>query len=116
VPLVEQITAAGCVVGWDLAPADWFLIEALIRRCTIPVLVQHALAAAQGARTRPRSATYFLPGWRSLPDVPATFTAPPALPAATSWPAPRSRAQTETDDLFDRAMTRARTRMAQEGS
>lgn len=87
-PLVDGITAAGLVVGWDLSAHDWFLIEALIQRCTIPVLVQHALAAAAGARGRIRSGSYFLPGWRSLPDVPATFTAPAALPAAAGWTGP----------------------------
>jgi hypothetical protein len=87
-PLVEQITAAGVVVGWDLAPQDWFVIEALIQRCTTPVLVQHALAAAQGARGRIRSGSYFLPGWRSLPDIPETFTRPAALPAAVGWNGP----------------------------
>lgn len=67
--LVSALTAAGMVVGWDLQPTDWFLIEALIKRCTVEVLVDHASGMWNSARTRPRSATYFLPGWRSLPDV-----------------------------------------------
>lgn len=76
-PLVEAMTAAGVVVGWDLAPVDWVLLQVLVERCTVPVLVEHARGAWHSARQRPRSARYFLPGWRSLPSVPAgTPTAP----------------------------------------
>ncbi|MFJ4990028.1 hypothetical protein ACIP9H_40310 [Streptomyces sp. NPDC088732] len=70
-PLIEKLTASGIVVGWELAPAEWFLIEALIGKCGIDVLVEHATAAFQAAPRRPRSGRYFLPGWKSLPDVPA---------------------------------------------
>jgi hypothetical protein len=61
-------------VGWDLASSDWFLIEALIQRCGIPMLVDHALGQWQSARTRPRGGNYFIPGWRTLPDAPAAGT------------------------------------------
>ncbi|WKX70028.1 mucin-2 [Streptomyces sp. XD-27] len=69
-PLVDAMTAARMVVSWELGPAEWVLLQALIERCGVQVLVDHAGSAWQGARTRPRSARYFLPGWRSLPAMP----------------------------------------------
>ena len=101
-PLVDALTANQMAVGWDLASSDWFLIEALIQRCGIPMLVDHALGQWQSAKTRPRGGNYFIPGWRSLPDAPAAGT-----PAYTPT-APASRQQQETDNYFDRAMARAR--------
>ncbi|MFJ2259509.1 hypothetical protein ACIOKD_14405 [Streptomyces sp. NPDC087844] len=115
-PLVDALSAAGLIgVGWDLQSAEWFLIEALIQRCGLPALVASATASAQGARSRPRSGRYFLPGWRSLPDAPA-----PGTDLATAQhggevvPLNKSRQQQATDDLFDRAMARAEARMQQE--
>ncbi|HZF90416.1 mucin-2 [Streptomyces sp.] len=70
-PLVDAMSAAGMVVSWELAPAEWLLLQALIERCGVAVLVDHAGGAWQAARTRPRSARYFLAGWRSLPSMPA---------------------------------------------
>ena len=67
-PLVAALQGAQLFVGWELQPAEWFLIEALIRRCGIPALVASARASWQGARAQPRSARYFLPAWRALPD------------------------------------------------
>ncbi|MFJ6748295.1 mucin-2 [Streptomyces sp. NPDC091266] len=88
-PLVDAMTAAGLVVGWHLTPDDWLLLHALVERCTVPVLVEHARGAWEGARTRPRSARYFLPGWRSLPAMPNGSPTPgtnvvPLRPAPTS--------------------------------
>lgn len=70
-PLVDAMSAAGMVVSWQLAPGEWVLLQALIERCSVAVLVDHAGGAWQAARTRPRSARYFLAGWRSLPAMPA---------------------------------------------
>ncbi|MFM9368162.1 mucin-2 [Streptomyces sp. Da 82-17] len=70
-PLVDAMSAAGMVVAWQLAPGEWVLLQALIERCSVAVLVDHAGAAWQAARTRPRSARYFLAGWRSLPAMPS---------------------------------------------
>lgn len=120
-PLVDALTAARLVVGWDLKPAEWFLIEALIQRCSIPALVTSARGSWQGARTQPRSGNYFLPAWRALPDAP-TAPAPPhdaGLPAAAlgSDVVPlRDRQQQASDDMFDRAMARAEARMQQQES
>lgn len=80
-PLVDAMQTARLFVGWDLKPAEWFLIEALIVRCGIPALVVSATGSWQGARAQPRSATYFLPAWRVLPDSVAR-PEPVDLPAA----------------------------------
>ncbi|MFK0295404.1 mucin-2 [Streptomyces sp. NPDC090442] len=71
-PLVDAMTAAGMSVSWELAPAEWLLLQALMERCGVATLVDHAGGAWQAARTRPRSVRYFLPGWRSLPTTPTT--------------------------------------------
>ncbi|WP_369183306.1 hypothetical protein [Streptomyces sp. Y1] len=112
-PLVDAITAAGMVVGWDLAPADWVLIEALIKRCGVAALVQDATGSWQGARQRPRTGRYFLPAWRKLPDIPEETRNRPAVVNGTGPVAAAavSRQQQETDDLFGRAMARAQNRM-----
>jgi len=119
-PLVNALTAANLIVGWDLKPAEWFVIEALIQRCGIRALVVSARGSWEGARTQPRSGTYFLPAWRTLPDA---ITAPtpenPELPAVAGGdvlPITVSRQQREVDEQFARQMARARARMQQEGS
>ncbi|MGW4810507.1 hypothetical protein ACWEPB_02530 [Kitasatospora cineracea] len=101
-PLVDALTANKMAVGWDLTTADWFLIEALIVRCGIPMLVDHAIGQWQSAKNRPRGGNYFIPGWRSLPDAPQADT-PTYTPTA-----PASRQQQETDSWFDRQMARAK--------
>ncbi|WP_406225033.1 hypothetical protein [Streptomyces anulatus] len=80
-PLVDALTAARLIVGWDLKPAEWFLVEALIQRCGITALVVSATGSWQGARVQPRSATYFMPAWRVLPDS-VSRPEPMDLPAA----------------------------------
>lgn len=67
-PLVAALSAAQLVVGWDLESAEWFLIEALVERCGVTALVISARGSWQGATRQPRSARYFFPAWRSLPD------------------------------------------------
>jgi hypothetical protein len=76
-PLVDAITAARMPVGWDLRAGEWLLIEALIKRCGIHMLVQHAVSMWEGARRQPQSAKYFLPGWRTLPDAPTADSPAP---------------------------------------
>ncbi|MFE1321647.1 hypothetical protein [Kitasatospora phosalacinea] len=101
-PLVDALTNSQMAVGWDLPAGDWLLIEALIVRCGIPMLVDHARGQWQSARSRPRGGSYFIPGWRSLPSAPAADT--PTYTAAS----PVSRQQQETDSWFDRQMARAK--------
>lgn len=81
-PLVDQLTAAGLITGWDLQPGEWFVIEALINRCGIPALVVSARGSWQGANKQPRSGRYFLPAWRALPDAPQQQPDRHQLPAA----------------------------------
>ena len=126
-PLVNALLAARLFVGWDLTSAEWFLIEALIQRCGIPALVVSATGSWQGARTQPRSGRYFLPAWRSLPDAMGSDE-PVNLPVAAGGDViqlgppvhgsnlPANRQQQATDEMFDRAMARARARMQQKES
>lgn len=111
-PLVEKLHAGGAIVGWDLQPQEWFLIEALIRRCGIDALVISAGASWQGARTQPRSGRYFLPAWRALPDAPdlsshsGTGAVVPFHAAATTRPA-------TTDARVQAALTLGRQMQAE---
>jgi hypothetical protein len=100
-PLVEALTNARLIVGWD-TNTNWLLIEALVKRCGVPMLVDHANTQWQRARKQPQTGNYFLPGWRTLPDAPSA-DAPTYRPVG-----PVSRQQEETDSYFDRAMARAR--------
>ncbi|RPE34963.1 hypothetical protein [Kitasatospora cineracea] len=99
-PLVDALTASQMVVGWDLGANDWLLIEALIVRCGTPMLVDHARGQWQSARQRPRSGSYFIPGWRSLPNVPAANAAPVEAPRGPLTQNQAKRA------LFDQAAAR----------
>ncbi|MFE7782064.1 mucin-2 [Streptomyces nigrescens] len=88
-PLRDALTAAGIVVEWNLAPADWFRLEAIVKRTAVAALVEHARGAAQRARSRPQSVRYFLPGWTALPPVPeGAPTSPSAdvIPIAAARP------------------------------
>ncbi|MFZ3569252.1 hypothetical protein ACNYS0_20080 [Streptomyces sp. BH034] len=75
-PLVDQITAAGAVVRWDLTPTEWFTLDALIKRSGADMLAAHAARAAQ--RREVSHARYFLRAWRDLPPAPAPGTTAPA--------------------------------------
>ncbi|MFC8282904.1 hypothetical protein [Streptomyces cyaneofuscatus] len=86
-PLVDMITAAGILVRWNLTVAEWFTVEALIKRTGIAALAAYA---QKQATTRDVSyARYFLPGWRDLPPLPEPGTARPPLRAVpggnTGW-------------------------------
>jgi hypothetical protein len=99
-PLVEALTANQMAVGWD-ENTNWLLIEALIKRCGIPMLVDHARGQWQRAKTRPQTGNYFIPGWRTLPDAPqagAIDTTPAAGGPMTKNQAKRA--------LFDQAAAR----------
>ncbi|MGA5819703.1 mucin-2 [Kitasatospora sp. NPDC094028] len=95
-PLVEALTNAQMVVGWD-EHTNWLIIDALIQRCGVPMLVDHARGQWQGAKRRPQNANYFIPGWRSLPDAPHADT-PATAPAG-----PLTRNQQRRDLLAEAA-------------
>lgn len=98
-PLVDKITAQGMAVGWDLQPSEWFLIEALIKRCGIDALTTSAISSWQGARQQPRSGRYFIPAWRTLADAPsADHREPDNLPAAVGQVVPFGQLRPSTTD------------------
>ncbi|MET9914293.1 hypothetical protein ABZZ74_47635 [Streptomyces sp. NPDC006476] len=78
-PLVDAITAAGVIVRWDLNPAEWFTLDALMKRSGADMLASAAVRAA--GRRDVSHARYFLRAWNGLPPAPAAGTTP-AVPAA----------------------------------
>ncbi|MFI2037580.1 hypothetical protein ACH470_23475 [Streptomyces bottropensis] len=105
-PLVDQITAAGVLVAWNLAPAEWFLIDALAKRSGLDMLATAAVQAAARNRKGVSHARYFLRAWQSLPPAPAPGTVPAAAPASHASnvipldrAAPRGRVAQSADHL-----------------
>ncbi|MFG2650934.1 hypothetical protein [Streptomyces sp. NPDC048436] len=93
-PLVDQITAAGVLVAWNLASAEWFIVDALMKRSGLDMLATAAVQAAARNRRGVSHARYFLRTWQSLPPAPAPGTVPAAAPAApASNVIPLDRAQ-----------------------
>jgi hypothetical protein len=74
----------------------------------IEAMADYAARAASSSAKPVFSARYFISGWKELPDAPPDGTTPPQLRAITS------RRQQETDDMFNRALERARARDAME--
>lgn len=81
--LVDALTRARLIVGWDLSPFDWFTVEALVKAHGVDVLVVAARGMWDGARTQPRSGTYFIPGWKALEPTATPEPEPQYLPAVT---------------------------------
>lgn len=102
-PLVDQITAAGVLVAWNLAPAEWFLVDALAKRSGLDMLAAAAVQAAARNRRGVSHARYFLRAWQSLPPAPAPGTVPAAAPASNVIPLdraqPRGRVAQSADHL-----------------
>lgn len=83
-PLVDALTADGVLVRWNLTTAEWFTVEALIKRSGIQALA--AFARKQAAARDIAYARYFLAGWRDLPPLPEPGTERPPLRAvAGGW-------------------------------
>ncbi|MFE1839255.1 hypothetical protein [Streptomyces sviceus] len=80
-PLVDQITAAQIYPAWTLAPGEWVVVHALIKRSGADMLATAAVQAAQRARNGVAHARYFLRAWQALPPAPAPGTVPAAAPA-----------------------------------
>ncbi|MFF5001569.1 hypothetical protein ACFY3G_01965 [Streptomyces phaeochromogenes] len=101
--LVDQITAAGVLVAWNLAPAEWFLVDALAKRSGLDMLAAAAVQAAARNRKGVSHARYFLRAWQSLPPAPAPGTVPAAAPASNVIPLdraqPRGRVAQSADHL-----------------
>ncbi|APD18571.1 DNA binding protein [Streptomyces phage Picard] len=81
-PLVDQITAAGVLVAWTLAPGEWIVVDALMKRSGADMLAQAAVQAAARARGKGVAhARYFLRTWQALPPAPEPGTVPATAPA-----------------------------------
>ncbi|WP_432194745.1 hypothetical protein [Streptomyces sp. bgisy027] len=80
-PLVDQITAAEIYPAWTLAPGEWVVVHALIKRSGADMLAAAAVQAAQRARNGVAHARYFLRAWQALPPAPAPGTVPAAAPS-----------------------------------
>jgi hypothetical protein len=110
-PLVQKLTAARLIVGWDLQPGEWFTVEALIKRCGIDALVVSATGSWQGAKVQPRSGTYFIPAWRKLfdsvePEQPSLL---PAVGGAVhAFPDPGQHRPATTDVRANQAIEAGR--------
>jgi hypothetical protein len=73
------MTDAGLVVGWELEPTEWLILEAIVLKCPTAHLVAAAREMWAKARTRPRSGNYFIPGWKALPAIPEGTPLAPAV-------------------------------------
>jgi hypothetical protein len=71
---------AGIHVSWELSANEWLQIESIIKRIPVDLLVADAVEAWHRARSTPRLARYFLPGWRGIPAVPEGAPRQPAKP------------------------------------
>lgn len=91
--LVAQMGAAGMVVGWGLADAEWFAVHDRIRRVGLPTLVEQARRRWNPADP-PKTARYLLKVWADLPDATAPVDGPRLR--AVDEP-PRTRAQQTTE-------------------
>lgn len=94
VDLVEQMTAAGMVVGWRLGDTEWFAVHDRIKRVGIPALVEHA-RRRWNPQDPPQTARYLTRIWSDLPDLPEPAEGGPHLrPVADE---PKTRVQQATD-------------------
>ncbi|MEU3096883.1 hypothetical protein ABZ690_19355 [Streptomyces sp. NPDC006967] len=109
-PIVDQITAAGVIVAWTLAPAEWFIVEALAKRSGPDMLAAAAVQAAHRARNGVSHARYFLRTWQALPPAPPPGTTAPSGPGADVIPldptAPRKGRAAQSADYLAAALAR----------
>lgn len=86
--LQTAMSAAGINVPWRFAGDDLLRLHNDVQRLGIPLMVNHATAAAQGARTPPFSSRWFYDGWHSIrtPAAPAPHSNVVALHAGQPRP------------------------------
>ncbi|MFI9344979.1 hypothetical protein ACIG0D_27490 [Streptomyces sp. NPDC052773] len=111
--LVDQMTAAGLIVGWRLSEPEWFAVHAHIKRSSVEAMVAFARRRWNPADP-PQTARYLTRIWSDMPSLPDGVAALPSAVGADVLPLTASRQQQETNDLFDRAMQRAKTRMQED--
>ncbi|MEU5424213.1 mucin-2 [Streptomyces olivoreticuli] len=105
--LADMLTAAGCVVGWRTDSGDRDALRRHLERMPAARLVD-AACRAWNPSDPPRTVRYLIKVWDALPDIPADAPAAPAPVRATD------HQQRSTDDMFARALERARSRSAAE--
>jgi hypothetical protein len=116
-PLQDAMSGAGINVPWKLIGDDAIRLHNDIKRLGIPLMVEQALKAEQGATKPPFSSRWFYDGWHAM-------RTPVAIGDGSvdggNVVAIRStsvgRQQQEVDDWTARALARAEARMNQEGS
>ncbi|WP_328313130.1 hypothetical protein OG432_24625 [Streptomyces sp. NBC_00442] len=112
-PLKKAIATAGLNgIAWDLRESGWEYTRQAIERVGIPAMVAYAINSAR-LKGQPAGASAWVQGWRSL-EAPEQQDGVAYLPAVVGGLAPAGRQQQETNDLFDRAMARAKSRMQEE--
>ncbi|MEU6552060.1 hypothetical protein ABZ915_17515 [Streptomyces sp. NPDC046915] len=111
--LKRGIATAGLTgVAWDLRESSWEYTRQAIDRVGVPAMVAYAVNSAR-LKGQPAGASAWVQGWRSL-EAPEQQDGIAYLPAAVGQVGPASRQQQETNDLFDRAMQRAKSRMQED--
>ena len=111
--LKRGIATAGITgVAWDLRESSWEYTRQAIERVGVPAMVAYAVNSAR-LKGQPAGASAWVQGWRSL-EAPEQQDGVAYLPAAVGQVGPASRQQQETNDLFDRAMQRAKNRMQED--
>jgi hypothetical protein len=99
-------------VAWDLRDSGTEYARQALNRVGVDAMVAYAVSSAR-LKGKPAGASAWVQGWRSL-EAPEQQDGVAYLPAAVGQTGPTSRNQQETNDLFDRAMQRAKSRMNQE--
>jgi len=95
-------------VAWDLRESGWEYTRQAIERVGVPAMVAYAINSAR-LKGPPAGTSAWVQGWRSL-EAPEQQDGVTYLPAAVGQTGPATRQQQETNDLFDRAMQRAKSR------
>ncbi|WP_381801048.1 hypothetical protein [Streptomyces niveus] len=114
--LKQAIAAAGLTgVAWDLRESGWEYTRQAMARVGVPAMVAYASSSAR-LKGLPAGASAWVQGWKSLEAAPEPQDGVAYLPAAVGAFPATNRQQQETNDMFDRAMDRARARMNQEPS
>jgi hypothetical protein len=99
-------------VAWDLRESGWEYTRQAIERVGVPAMVAYAVSSAR-LKGPPAGTSAWVQGWRSL-EAPEQQDGVSYLPAAVGQTGPATRQQQETNDLFDRAMQRAKSRMQED--
>jgi hypothetical protein len=110
--LKRGVATAGLAgVAWDLRDSGREYTRQAIERVGVAAMVAYAVNSAR-LKGQPAGASAWVQGWRSL-EAPEQQDGVAYLPAAVGQNGPVNRQQQETNDMFDRAMDRAKARRQQ---